>query len=414
MAKTILDLPIELLQETAYQAPWTQQLFRAACKQLHSAIDPIFFASHSVVLDARSCESRLYGGISYLEALARGTTGWSRYARRLEINNLERGFPDEQLEQVRRFLRPALASLRPSIQAVIWSDGSGDPHGVRDAVVEFIESLPTLDEFQLAHGVDPPNLSLSHLSGVRTLKLSAPVSALRTQPILQVIAHSRALSCLHLQSLSSGSTWTDIWALLRAEKIELAELSVTGGGTDALLAYLGSYAGLKHLCLSDSEDTTGSADTFAHVLPRHAATLETLRCPAGSDGRWSFGVHNANALLGLNDLVTLEMSANSVDVGRLSTETHKNVVELFIDVAAQLPVLRHLSMVATGHPGGRGPAGNGLHRAMVGMQIREILESYGPSVESSAVAQWVEARPLLSILMARVSKRRAERRALAP
>ncbi|KAJ6598395.1 hypothetical protein DFH09DRAFT_57350 [Mycena vulgaris] len=352
----ILDLPVELLQEIAYQTPWVQQLLRAACKQLHRAIDPIFFASRPAVLDARSCKPGGYGGVSYLEALASGTTGWSRYARRLEINNLELQFPGEHLEQAQRFLRPALASLRPSIQAVIWSDwrrygwsDESDPHGVRDTVVEFIESLPALDEFQFRHGARPPKLSLAHLSGVRTLKLCAKSGALRTQPILQVIAHSRALSCLHLRSRSRGSHWTDVWALLRAEKIQLAELSVTGGGSDALLTYLRSYAGLRHLTLSDSEDTIGSADIFfAHVLPRHAATLETLRCTAGSEGRWSFNARNVNALLGLHKLVILEMSANSSDVYQASTESHKNVVELFINLAVQLPTLRNLCLLAAG------------------------------------------------------------------
>ncbi|KAJ6598389.1 hypothetical protein DFH09DRAFT_1394595 [Mycena vulgaris] len=393
MVTTILDLPVELLQEIAYQASWAQQPFRAACKQIHHALDPVFFAA--VALDTRSCEPRLYGGISYLEALASGTTGWSRYAKRLEINNHEGWFPDEQLEQleeVRRFLRSALTFLRSTVQAVIWNNGNGDPNGFEDAVVEFIDSFTTLDELQL---VDPPNLTLAHLSGVRTLKLSAPVL---TPPILQVIAHSRALSCLHLHSPSPpGSTWTDVWALLRTEKIELAELSVTGGGSDAFLAYLGSYAGLKHLSLSEPENTTGSADIFfAHVLPRHAASLETFRCAPGSEGRWSFGAHNANALLGLRILVTLKMSADSSDVSLASTESHKNVVELFVDVAAQLPALRNLSLVATGpaYNGGtsRRAAAMAAHRTIVGMVIREIVQSYGPSVESPAVAQWMQAQ----------------------
>ncbi|KAJ6598402.1 hypothetical protein DFH09DRAFT_1022709 [Mycena vulgaris] len=372
---TILDLPVELLQEIAYQAPWTQQPLRAICKQLLYALDPVFFASLPVVFDARSCEPELYEGISYLEALASGITGSSRYARRLEINNLERRLLAEQREQVRRFLRPALASLRPSVQAVIWKNGKGDPDGFEDAVVEFIDSFTTLDELQL---VDPPNLTLAHLSGVRTLKLNAPVLA---PSILQVIARSRALSCLHLcnlQSPSPGSTWTDVWAVLRAERIELAELSVTADGSDALIAYLASYAGLKHLSLTKP---AGDADAFfARVLPRHAASLETLRCAAAFERRWSFGAHTANTLLGLRKLVTLEMSANSSDVHRLSTESHKNVVELFVDVAAQLPTLRNLSLM-------------GRYRRIVGGRIRKIVESYRPSVESPAVAQWMQAWP---------------------
>jgi hypothetical protein len=84
------------------------------------AIDPLFFSSESVVIDVRSCTPRLYGGISYLEALVIGATEWSRYATTLDIRNLDgRRITDACKEQIELFLLPALGSLRHHIRKVM-------------------------------------------------------------------------------------------------------------------------------------------------------------------------------------------------------------------------------------------------------------------------------------------------------
>jgi hypothetical protein len=83
-----------------------------------------------------------------------------------------------------------------------------------------------------------------------------------------------------------------------------------------------------HLFLIDpGREQDQKADRFFnHVLPRHAASLQTLSCGAGYEGQWSFGVHNADAIAGLPNLASLEMSVNLADITNLTTSMNRNAV----------------------------------------------------------------------------------------
>jgi hypothetical protein len=86
------------------------------------ATDLLFFSSEPVVIDARSCTPGLYGGISYLEALVIGATEWSRYAKTLEIRDIDDRritHPGNLRKQIDLFLLPALESLRYLIRKVM-------------------------------------------------------------------------------------------------------------------------------------------------------------------------------------------------------------------------------------------------------------------------------------------------------
>ncbi|KAJ6529837.1 hypothetical protein B0H19DRAFT_1193362 [Mycena capillaripes] len=385
-----LDLPVELLQEIASWVSswhsWNERRWslRAVCRHLQ-------LGSHR--------------GISYLEALASGSTGWSRYTRKLHIEGVDqRLLTDSEKDQIPKLLPSALASLG-SIRTVIWREGNGvdNPPMFTDIVIKFLDSLRSLDELELLH-VGQRVISLSHLCDVRRLRIIDPLreqtlAGTLLAPVFQVLQHSRNLSCLYLTNWDSIST--DLWDTLRREKICLAELYANDGGNNSLLAYLDSYSGLKHLILPrlDHGHRIGDAQVewfFERILPRHATSLETLVCTAELEGPWGFGTCSYGAVLKLHKLLRIQMTVNLADIADPSTEFDKNPVELFIDAASQLPSLRTLSLLCA-HPVGR----KGLrrsssvvchrHRVRVRRQIQTILASYGPTVESPAVARWVES-----------------------
>ncbi|KAJ7926738.1 hypothetical protein B0H13DRAFT_1972294 [Mycena leptocephala] len=336
---SILDLPVELLHLIAKAAPSTLRTLRASCRHLRMAVDPLFFSSESIVIDLRSCTPGLYGGISYLEALVIGATGWSWYATTLEIRDSDGSMiTDPCKEQIELFLLPALESLRPRIRKVMWNISRWKiwtfcayNYGAFTAtIIQFLNSLAVLDELQFEYPESGPPLTLAlpHLSDLRTLKIFAPQNP--AGPLvglaLGIIACNRSLSCLHLTAF--GCDLSDVWNLLQEQQIHLSELKTTAGGIDALIEYLASYSGLTRLFLVDpGRQQDQKADRFFnHVLPRHAASLQTLYCPAGCEGRWSFGVHNADAVAGLPTLAILKMSVNRADITSPSTPMNRNAV----------------------------------------------------------------------------------------
>ncbi|KAJ7113651.1 hypothetical protein C8R44DRAFT_984773 [Mycena epipterygia] len=397
----ILTLPIELLQEIAAQAPWAPSLLRAVCKLLNDAVAPVFFAATPVVLDSRACQPGFDGQASYLEVLARETSDRTRYARTLEIRDFEARHAHHEL--VSRFLPPALEAMRDTLRTVVrscrWCDLSGAPSAFRDILIDFLDSLTVLDNFQLHNGDGRAvDVSLTRLSGLRTLKVTPPRSptAPLVRHISRVLIRSRQLSTLHLHG---GAVCAPIYNTLRKEQIWVTDLTVTGGVGDPLLAYLESYTGLQRLTLGypDAESSHTPADAartdrfFRSVLVQHAASLRLLRCASSAAGRWSFGAHNAEAIVKLQALEELEMSVNSADV---RDDAPSNAIELFIDVAAKLPVLRTVSLVPNKRSSSSVAFMHHAHsdKARVKGKIDSVLAKYGQTVDSVAVARWMETR----------------------
>ncbi|KAF8166098.1 hypothetical protein K438DRAFT_1857552 [Mycena galopus ATCC 62051] len=153
---SILDLSLELLQEITDRIPAHHGQLRVVCWSLNYAVAPSFFSS--VLLDVHS--SRLEIGISHLEALATGTTGWSEFARNLTIKRLSPSLvvdPNEdhvndeyQLElaeaRLEHVLRPALESLK-GVRTVLWqfSRWTEETRWTPETIHDFMGSLPQLD-----------------------------------------------------------------------------------------------------------------------------------------------------------------------------------------------------------------------------------------------------------------------------
>ncbi|KAJ6536929.1 hypothetical protein B0H19DRAFT_1240749 [Mycena capillaripes] len=399
----MLNLPVELLQQIANesQTPW----LRAVCRHLRMIIDPLFFSVNTVVLNMRSCEPGKYSGISYLEALAHGSTGWSQYATTLEVRDdvglVTNAFRDE----IELFLRPALESLRHNIRTVIWQQKTIHFHRtLKSILVEFLDSLVTLDELRLIYvdTADEPIMKLPLLSNVGTLKITAlgNEAAPLVRPITGVVMRSRSLSSLHLRGLED---WSDVWNTLKEQQICLRELEASGGGIDPLLAYLGSYAGLTHLSLFGvgyRADAAKADHFFNHVLQLHAASLQALSCHAGREGPWCFGTHNADAVGALQNLLILEISIQLGDITEPSTPSRKNAVELFIQTSTRLSVLRRLWLTAASPADGNGnndaPETRRrivVHHQLVRDQIVAITSNYHYTGESPAVVQWIQNAP---------------------
>ncbi|KAJ7105015.1 hypothetical protein C8R44DRAFT_987834 [Mycena epipterygia] len=371
----ILTLPIELLQEIAAQAPWAPPLLRAVCKLLNDAVAPVFFAATPVVLDSRACQPGFDGQASCLEVLARETSDRTRYARTLEIRDFEARHAHHELVS-----RPALEAMRDTLRTVVWCDLSGAPSAFLDILIDFLDSLTVLDNFRLHNGdrraVDP-----HHPPRAAHLARSYP-----QPPTLDAAPHG-------------GAVCAPIYNTLRKEQIWVTDLTVTGGVGDPLLAYLESYTGLQRLTLGypDAESSHTPADAartdrfFRSVLVQHAAALRLLRCASSAAGRWSFGAHNAEAIVKLQALEELEMSVNSSDV---RDDAPSNAVELFIDVAAKLPVLRTVSLVPNKRSSGSVAFMHRAHsdKARVKGKIDSVLAKYGQTVDSVAVARWMETR----------------------
>ncbi|KAJ7850335.1 hypothetical protein B0H13DRAFT_2401352, partial [Mycena leptocephala] len=106
--------------------------------------------------------------------------------------------------------------------------------------------------------------------------------------------------------------WPTLWG---SPPIRLKKITTNHVTTD-LLAYLSLYSGVETMNLLDVDG--GSLDASNHlantffntVLPCHANSLIQLRCPARYESLWSFGSHNAGAVIGLHNLEILGMSVN--------------------------------------------------------------------------------------------------------
>ncbi|KAJ6580741.1 hypothetical protein B0H19DRAFT_1112255 [Mycena capillaripes] len=325
---SILAFSIELLQEIFYRIPSDHKHLRVVCKNFNFAIAPLFFSS--VLLDVQ--QSGLELGLSHLEALATGNTSWSQFARTLKIERLSPSykFPaskavqedkqdtDNELkladERMKKFLPSALESLK-NVRTVIWTSRREDAEWTAEAVADYLNSHPTLEDFRLTADGLKSNCSFNQLNGLRKLSLTSHSSRLLTElthSLSEAVRNSPDLASLHLQShdfscdaalsftdlfhgdlscahphltelhlndytlpldgirphlraLKSlwwfrGYSWTEEgypvpvrrgWDVLREERIHLTEIHTDIIDED-LLAYLSSSSGLERLTISSA------------------------------------------------------------------------------------------------------------------------------------------------------------------
>ncbi|KAJ7113902.1 hypothetical protein C8R44DRAFT_984514 [Mycena epipterygia] len=216
---SILDLPIELLQDVAYRIPSDHKRLRTVCKSLNFVIAPSFFSS--IALDVQP--SRLEFDLSQLEALAAGKSPWSRFARTLKIGGppswpLGRGGDDDSRQDSRtepqlsnsqliHILRPALEALKNVCTVKLrWTDHDEVPQVTMEAVAFSLGSLPLLTDFQLS--VDRPEFTCSFdgLSGLRKLSITSSLKCRKqvVDSMAKAVSNSPDLTSLHLLTPSYG------------------------------------------------------------------------------------------------------------------------------------------------------------------------------------------------------------------
>ncbi|KAF8145101.1 hypothetical protein K438DRAFT_1992149 [Mycena galopus ATCC 62051] len=311
---------------------------RQICRSVGTAIEPLFFSSLVLLKD----KLRINMGRDFLEALATGETGWSRYARRLHIKSAEEwaGAGWNRSDTMMQELFASVLASLGNIRTVEWEFLKDHVWQV-NPICDFLNNLPLLDDLRL-EVYDTTEFSLGRLSGLKRLNIRASTYKLPfVQKIPLMVAQNRSLTSLHL----AGGNWdADVWTMLHGNphlQIHLKDIS-TGYVTPDLLAYLASYSGVEKLKLWGlSRGSRIQADDladafFTTVLPRHAKLLLELSCRVNYECRWSFGTHNVAALSTLHNVRNLDVSINPdepVDAARLLLRT--------VDL---LPHLQHLKI----------------------------------------------------------------------
>ncbi|KAJ6553073.1 hypothetical protein B0H19DRAFT_1155578 [Mycena capillaripes] len=377
-------LCVEVLQEIGGQLPNCDQMnLRAVCRELGSAIDPLFYTFFAL----RGDRIRGENGLHIIGRLAAGQLGWCHHAKTVHIlpgSKAEKGeavapkwYPSNT--ELPNLLVTALASMQ-NIQTIIWDARGTDPDWLREAICDSFSTLPLLSDLQV-NVQGGPHLQFKPIP--RLTKLKIDCSDWRPVPldeISQVVGRGYHLTSLQLLG---HHDWSKVWTMLRvttlrpnpSAHIHLKELSTTDVTPD-LLIYLSSYSGIERLSFARSNGGQAKndalADTFFHdVLAHHAKSLVELSCPACYDGRWSFRMDNVNRILQLRKLEKLHVSVNSGDV--LDVEPGMNTVILLLNTAALLPALRVLIISS---------ARVGRHREE---GVKTAIEDFTSHIESRAV-----------------------------
>jgi hypothetical protein len=86
---------------------------RQICRSVGAAIEPLFFSSLVLLKE----ELRIDMGRGFLEALATGQTGWSRYAQRLDIKSAKK-WTGAGLQRSETMMQELLASVLGSLSNI--------------------------------------------------------------------------------------------------------------------------------------------------------------------------------------------------------------------------------------------------------------------------------------------------------
>ncbi|KAJ7676579.1 hypothetical protein DFH06DRAFT_610807 [Mycena polygramma] len=393
-------LCVEVLQEIGGQLPNGDQMnLRAVCKELGSAINPLFYT----VFFLRGDRIRGDNGLDIIGRLAAGQLGWCHHAKTVHILPGSKALKGENVApkwypsntELPNLLVTALASMR-NIQTIIWNARATDPDWLREAICDSFSTLPSLSDLQVKLEGGPP-LLLQPLLRLRRLKIeSSDWRPVAMDSVSQVVGRGHHLTSLHLWG---GHDYSKVWTMLRvamlrsnpSTRIYLKELNTTSVTPD-LLAYLSSYSGIRRLSLARSQGGARAkndalADVFFHeVLPQHTKSLVELICPACVEGRWSFNMDNANAFLELRKLEKLHVSVNWEDV--VDVDPGMNAITLLLNTVALLPALRVLIISS---------ARVGRHRED---WIKMAIENFTSNLESRAVVctseSYYELAPAIS------------------
>ncbi|KAJ7654598.1 hypothetical protein DFH06DRAFT_1329864 [Mycena polygramma] len=386
----ISELCVELVQAIASEvSPPDQKALRAVSRQLRRAIEPLLCASVTLVLDLNNPRR---DSLTQLKTLTESTTAWS-YCQRLRIVSLRGRVRDADNESMQELLRPALESLT-GLRALEWDLNDDEPSRAHDVVVEVMNAHEHMDELRLVDHM---------VHGHRFIDL-APVSNLR---VLSASARGGGWTCPAMDWLSlvvrkspdlegfqcpSSDTCPELYTVMQQEGIRLKQVKVRA--TDSvLLRYLASYSGLERLEISAVRDDDDWNTLFGTVLPRHTATLVVLRCPGFAEGVCSFKVDNIALISQMQRLQTLEMSINGSAMWDQPEKGLRNIVDVFLEMAMEMPLLRNIAILAAIDPWNgrcsRGPSKASL-REGTQKRIAEAVDAFGRARGTARIARLIE------------------------
>ncbi|KAJ7686323.1 hypothetical protein B0H17DRAFT_718782 [Mycena rosella] len=200
----------------------------------------------------------------------------------------------------------------------------------------------------------------------------------------QVMQQSPNLEVLRLPFAREGG---DAWEALGLNGVRLKELSVPHA-PQSLLRYLASYSGLERVVIGTSSGRDDRAPFFwESVLPRHAESLKGLVCPSYSAGPWCFGRHNITLISDLRQLDTLEIG---IDLDERWVQHEKDIVELFMEMASEMPLLRKIAIIVALQP--QGGCRNYLARLQdsIDSHVDKTVDSFGAAHPSPAIAHLIK------------------------
>ncbi|KAJ7142875.1 hypothetical protein C8R44DRAFT_866153 [Mycena epipterygia] len=354
----ILDLCVELLHEIGSEiATPDQRALRAVSRQLRSAIEPLFFASTSLVLD--------------IDKPVDGS--------------------EQRLAKMRmlKLLKPALQSLT-RLRAVHWIFNDSDPQWAQAIVADVLNTCAHVEELRVLTRISEPAHDhfafLGPISNLRILSAETQKGSREGELLLwvgQVISKSP-----HLESLRLSSTTPEISETLQKKRIQLKDISVPTAD-DALFGYLASYSGLERLTIRRISDNRHGGMLFEKVIPRHKASLVELSCPGCSEGACSFRRINVALISELRNLETLEMTVNVTEMAP-NPGNKQDIVELFLEMVSDMPALRNIAILAAAPSGWACGAAMSRQKQAWQGRISKTVDSFGQARGSPALSRLIK------------------------
>ncbi|KAF7309326.1 hypothetical protein MIND_00302900 [Mycena indigotica] len=312
---SLQNLPNELIYEIASHLCIADQAsLRATNTILRLCVEPLFCRNIYIPTNRLRWERTS----EFFRALNAGSTGWSRYAKRLTIARATTPIPTCSAasaiieESPVKGLLLAIHACARRITSIVFRISHDDPAWLYDTVCGTLPAFSVLASFELIQP-DYVDLALPRLSGLVALKLSCATAhpkpklyltatlplrilpmhppATPSQDILNqvpaedIICLSPNLRVLELVGIRD---WDPVWDALLRSRIELKSVTINRLSA-AAVAYLKSYSGLEALVVQPSCETSESTSTEKAagmrelvaelkeaVLPRHKTTMKLL------------------------------------------------------------------------------------------------------------------------------------------
>ncbi|KAF7345832.1 hypothetical protein MVEN_01604700 [Mycena venus] len=353
------DLYVELLQEIGTELSWSDlKNLRAVSTHIRDAIEPVFCASATLVIDPFNRDGQT---VLTLKTLVDGTPLWSRYGR-LKIRSLApKALPGSATtyEYFRDLLCPALQSLT-QLRVVHWTMTRDDPSWAHRVVVDILSARDHLRELHMMTAAydDDRFMSFPAIPSLRSLSVDQPtdwvmyfVKSARTAGFLAWIGRTIRASSAQLESMRFPCTsdCAELCTILEQENIRLKGVS-SPRSHDALYSYLASYSGiLERLEILDVQKSAHGKMLYENVIPQNAASLVVLRLPGCEEGQQGPCALKGEQLALISQLKRLQTLEIAVDCWRPG-ELRDIVYRLLETVVDSMPALKNIAILPAYSP----------------------------------------------------------------